>query len=372
MNAMVWRNTRSNELNFHAFAEGVALCNRRITPNEGGFVTAAQAKAQPMSHLCERCEKKVAAVEAQAEREAYKPQALTPAEAGEVADAQGRVLFEGNANTHKRPQGFPEVITIEDQGKGMFALKDEQGDVIKRVRSTTRLWVRRCPANIDEIRAEAHAQAEAVAESFELTEVHLTPQDIADAELGACEWTPEQIEDAARAAAGVVGAAEALTKEAAESGMRVVPAEARQLREALDGILSDVGGAGLDDSREAAAARYDALRNPVEVEAENTFPGFNRNQTYHQTMAQNEKQRASWKRVATASMFAHYIKDHAQANAANGWDVILEGWSDGELNVMMLECVPQSREEAIAYARTKYVDPHREREAQALAAAWGF
>ncbi|WP_340376453.1 hypothetical protein U5640_15900 [Streptomyces sp. SS7] len=161
-------------------------------------------------------------------------------------------------------------------------------------------------------------------------EVEVTAQDVADAALssGECVWTDAQVSDAQ----------------------------------------------GSSEAREAAAQRLDALRRgeAAEVATEAEFEGVHRNISFMITMAPNEKARDSWKRVSLASYWAHEIKAHAQANRANGWDVIADEWSDGELNVMMLECAPQSAEEAIAYARTTVVDPYRKREADALISAWGF
>ena len=480
MNAKVWSNTRSNVLNFHAFPEGNAECNSRIAPNDGGtFLTADMAKSQPMSHLCERCVKKMAAREAatqrKAEREANGPRPVEAQDVATIGDATGRVLYEGNTNTHKRPQGFPQVITIEPAGKGMWSLKGEDGKVFKRVRGTTRLWLRPCPANIDEIREAARAEAEAIADSIELVpveapiaaaekiagepahvanedqdqDVTLSAQDIVDAELGACEFAPlEDIElspeakaDAKRErkayAAHKRGQAEAdqgaryvvgqtvdyvrggdvpasipngrvevtrVVDHGPEAAHRApgrftyvvrVPGIPQATQGASEGELSAVEGvAQLDpqavtaeqaeaqreadaqgtqaeaEAREAARQRLEALRAP-EVETEAEHVGTHRNVSYMITMAPNEKARASWQRVALASWLAAQVKAHAQANAANGWDVVTETLSDGELNVLMLECAPQSTEEAISYVRSLMVESRREREADALISAWG-
>ncbi|MEU4150844.1 hypothetical protein [Streptomyces sp. NPDC026659] len=515
MNDKVWAGTATGST-FHAFPEGKGLCNARIRPylrhlnaesNHKDYRTMDEVKALGAEdRVCERCAFRMAHLARKAEAEANPIQALTPEDAQALADDKGRVLFEGNANTHKKPQGFPEPVTIEREGR-VWVLRSEDGTERLRVRGTTKLYVRRCPEGYDDMRAQARAEAEALAESFtmvevaapieaaerkaedtgvvsadvtaasvdawvkrefpalaqldadqdqganeypnvahgDLDDVEVSAQDIADAALasGECEWTDEQVADAAQAGARVVEAAEALTKEAAQGARyavgqtvdytrggdvpagipngrvevtRVVdhgpeaayreggrftyvvriPGVPQATQGASEDELTAIEGAPQLDAhavtqeqaeaareadargvraeakaREAAALRLEALRGP-EVEADVPFVGVHRNVSYMITMAPNEKARASWKRVSLASYFAHHVKAHAQANSGNGWDVIVEGWTDGELNVLMLEGNPQSTEEAIAYARTMVVDPYREREADALISAWGF
>ncbi|MEU9654830.1 hypothetical protein [Streptomyces chartreusis] len=468
MNTKVWRNTRSNALLFHAFPEGKGLCNARIKPNEGDYVTADAAKAQPMTHLCERCEFRMAHLARKAAAEANPIQTLIPAEAATLADAQGRVMFMGSAKEYKRPQAnYPTLVRIERQG-AYWALIGEDGTTEKRVRGEHPLWVRRVPEGYDDARAQVAAQVDAmeitlvevaapvakaervgepahVADEDQDQDVTVTAQDVADAELGACEWTDEQIEDAAQAEAEAVKAAEAFTAEAAQGaryavGQTVeytrggdipasipngrvevtrvvdhgpeaayreggrftyvvrVPGIPQATQGASQDELSAIEGApqldpqavteaqeaayreaeARDVEREAEALedarqRLEALRAP-EVEAEVAHAGTHRNVSYMITMAPNEKARASWQRVALASWFAAQVKAHAQANGANGWDVVTETISDGELNVMMLEALRggmQSTEEAISYVRSLMVEPYRERTADALISAWG-
>ncbi|WP_329274766.1 hypothetical protein [Streptomyces sp. NBC_01451] len=176
MNTQVWRNTRSNDLLFHAFPEGAALCNKRIKPNEGDYVTADAAKAQPMTHLCERCEFRMAHLERKAQAEANPIQTLAPADAQALANSEGHVLEFGSAKEYKRPQGFPKIVRFVPESNGrMVALVDTDGNTYKRVRADHKFFVRSVPdgyaSRVAQAQAEALADLDSDTEAVTLVEV---------------------------------------------------------------------------------------------------------------------------------------------------------------------------------------------------------
>lgn len=446
MNAKVWAITKSNSTLGHAFPEatdGKAVCNRRTVPG-GTLVTREVLEATGGVRICERCAFRMAHLAREAEAEANPVQALTPEDAKALADSDGYVMFLGNANKLRKPSAYPSVVRFVDMGGNLFALRDKNGRVECRVKGTTKLYVRRLPANYDAMVAEAEAQAEAVeinmvevsapiAQAERVSEpahvsdedqdqdVTLTAQDIEDAALGACEWDQDATEgarygvgqtvDYTRAsdvAANIPNGPVEVTRvidhgpdaRYSEGGRFTyvgrVPGIAKATQGASEGELAPIEGApqldaqavteaqetarreayAADDraereAREAAAQRLEALRAP-EVTAEVEFKGTHKNIQHMITYAPNEKARASWARVAAYGYHRDHVMAHAKANAAHGWDVVLETLTSGEILAMILGAGVESVEDAIAYVRETVVDPYRERQADALISAWGF
>ncbi|MFM9643147.1 hypothetical protein [Streptomyces turgidiscabies] len=300
MNAKVWAITKSNSTLGHAFPEAKGLCNANIKPG-GTLVTREVLEATGGVRICERCAFRMAHLAAKAEREANAPRPVEAQDVATIGDALGRVIYQGNASTHKRPQGFPQVITIEPAGKGLWALTDEDGQVFKRVKGNTRLWLQPCPANIDEIRAEASAQAEAIADSVTLVEVSAPvaqaervsePAHVADEDQDVTEAQAEDVPQAAQ-----------------------LDPEAQAEREAF----------------ERAKARAERLRNrkahEVTVPVVKACANF-RDLAWH---ANTEAARRYWQRRCLEISMVETVKAHARANYDLGWDTVVECYGDAEI-----------------------------------------